>query len=127
MLLDTHALLWFALGDERLPQPAYDAMDVTSNEVLVSAASAWEIATEHRIGKLPQAEPFVRDWYGTLNRLKFRDLPVTAEYALRAGRLTIVNRDPFDRMILAQAIVEGAAAVSNERAWDAAGVTRVWA
>ena len=126
VLLDTHALLWFALGDDRLPERARDTIDITANGVLVSAASAWEIATKHRIGKLPEAGPFVPDWQVTLEKLQFEDLPVTAEHALRAGLMTLANRDPFDRMILAQALLENAVVVSNEHAWDVTGVQRVW-
>lgn len=126
LLLDAHALIWFALGDGRLPPRSRAEIAAGENEVLVSAASAWEVATKFRKGKLAQAEYLVVHWTEIVRDLGFSELPVTAMHALRSGLLTFDNPDPFDRMIVAQALIENVAVVSNEEAWDRAGVVRLW-
>lgn len=126
LLLDTHAFIWFVLGDERLPDSARAVIASDDNDILVSAESAWEVSAKYRKGKLPEAEELVREWRDVVRHLGFVELDVGTEHALRAGLLPLANADPFDRMIAAHALAEDAAAVSNERAWDAIGVVRVW-
>lgn len=127
LILDTHALIWFALGDKRLPLHARLAVMAANSEVFVSAATAWEIGAKYRKGKLPEAEFLVLHWADVLADLDMAEVAVTGAHAMKAGLLDLENADPFDRMIAAQAIVENAWAVSNESAWDAAGVQRIWA
>ena len=125
LLLDTHALLWWSTLDAKLSPKAKRAIASEDNDVFVSAASAWEVATKVRIGKL--------EWpatAGTVNAYVleqgFRALPISLEHAERAGQLRITHRDPFDRMLIAQALAEDMWLASNENFFDRAGVRRYW-
>jgi len=126
LLLDTHALLWWLAGDERLSVPAREAVGNEANEVFVSAASAWEICTKVRIGKLPGAAEVAADVAGCLVSQGFYALPISVEDAQRAGNLPGPHRDPFDRMLVAQAQALEVPLVSNERLFDGYGVRRLW-
>ena len=97
-----------------------------ANTVLVSAASAWEIATKVRIGKLPGAVALVADFEGLLVREGFETLAVSVDHAIRAGQLPGAHRDPFDRMLVAQALAETVPLISNEVVFDSFAVRRVW-
>jgi PIN domain nuclease of toxin-antitoxin system len=92
----------------------------------VSAASAWEIAIKVRLGKLPSAEDLLSDFQGQLEREGFQPLPVTVGHGIRGGLLPGPHKDPFDRMLIAQAQAEHLPIVSNEKAFDAYGVRRLW-
>lgn len=126
LLLDTHALIWWALDLDRLGRTAHAALLDEKNTVFVSAASAFEMATKHRIGKLPAAARLLGDLPGYLAAQAFEALPITLDHALRAGRLPGPHRDPFDRMLVAQAHAEGLAVVSGDAVFDVYGVARVW-
>ena len=126
LLLDTHAFLWWLAGDRKLPRRAREAISDPDEEVIVSAASAWEIATKYRIGKLPGASVIVNDLVGAIASQSFTALPITVVHAQRAGMLIGDHRDPFDRMLIAQARSEDLILVSNEELFDAFGVTRLW-
>ena len=126
LLLDTHALLWAVSGDAALSRKAAAAIADLENEIYVSAASVWEIATKFRNGKLPNADPFVHAMAESLQRLGFRGLPISLEHAGRAGLLPGEHRDPFDRMLVAQAQAEDLVLVSNERVFDEWKVRRLW-
>ncbi len=126
LLLDTHALLWWLAGDRALPPAARRAIEDPANEVHVSAASAWEVATKHRLGRLPDAGPLAVDFRREVERQGFTALPITVDHAIAAGRLPEIHRDPFDRMLVAQGLAERMALVSNEAAFDSYGVRRVW-
>jgi len=126
VLLDTHALLWAALAPEKLSLRARRLLESFSTEVLVSAASAWEIATKARIGKLPGAAAFSAELPARIERLGFQALAVTLDHGQRAGSLPGPHRDPFDRMIVAQAQAENLPVVSNERIFDGYGIRRIW-
>ena len=126
LLLDTHALLWWLDGDRRLSRRARSAMADMDNPVLVSAASAWEITTKARLGKLPGALTVAADVAGAVAGQGFSALDITILHAQRAGRLPGDHRDPFDRMLIAQAQLEDLTLVSDERVFDTYGVERVW-
>jgi PIN domain nuclease of toxin-antitoxin system len=126
VLIDTHALLWADIEPRRLSTKARTLLEAFSTDVFVSAASASEIATKVRIGKLPQAAAFSAEMPRRLEMLGFRPLAVTMEHALRAGQLPGTHKDPFDRMLIAQAQAENLALVSNERLFDAFGIRRIW-
>ena len=126
LLLDTHALIWWLAGDQRLPATAVAAIDQNRGQAFVSAASAWEIATKVRLGKLPGAAAIASDIPGVLGREGFQPLPVTVEQGQRAGALPGPLQDPFDRMLIAQALLEALHLVSIERGFDAYGVARLW-
>ncbi len=126
LLLDTHALLWWLAGDAvNLPQRARDAIGDDGNAVYVSAASAWEIATKQRLGKL-DAGMLSGEIVTIVSRQQFLPLDVTLDHAERAGSLPGAHRDPFDRMLIAQAHAENMTLVSNERVFDSYGVARLW-
>jgi PIN domain nuclease of toxin-antitoxin system len=97
LLLDTHALIWWLAGDARLPGHARDAIDERREQVFVSAASAWEIATKVRIGKLPGAAAIAVDIPSVILKEGFKPLALTVEHGQRAGALPGSLRDPFDR------------------------------
>ena len=126
ILLDTHTLLWAGSAPAKLTAQARSVIESFSTEVLVSAASAWEIATKVRIGKLPQAAAFSAELPRRLELLGFHPLAVTTEHALRAGQLPGSHKDPFDRMLIAQAQAENLVLISNERVFDAYGIRRIW-
>lgn len=125
LLLDTHALIWWLNGDARLSRAAKAAIGDADNAVYVSAASAWEITTKHRLGKL-SAGPLADDVEREIVNQNFDPLPVTLGHGQRAGALPGPHKDPFDRMLIAQAQAERLALVSNETIFDHYGVTRLW-
>ena len=125
-LLDTHAFLWWLLDDRRLSEAVRRAIERDYNDVLISAASAWEIATKHRIGKLPIAEAIVGDIVSAIDREGFEELSITVFDAARAGALPRPIRDPFDRMLIAQALSHNLVLISNESLFDTYGVRRPW-
>ncbi len=126
ILLDTHALLWWLAGSDRLSAVAHGAIADDANEILVSAASAWEIATKHRLGRLPGAAAVAEDVIGCLLDQGFQPLAITVSDGERAGRLPGPVRDPFDRMLIAQALTLDVAMVSIEERFDRYGVRRLW-
>ena len=126
VLLDTHTFLWWLDGDRRLSRRAHRTIADQANTVLVSAASAWEIATKARIGKLPGALEVAADIAGCLAAQQFDSLDITVLHAQRAGRLPGAHRDPFDRMLIAQAQIEDLPVVSNDTVFDDYSVTRMW-
>jgi PIN domain nuclease of toxin-antitoxin system len=128
LLLDTHVFVWAVdrLDQVRLSDGAREAIEDRRNQTFVSAASAWEIATKHRLGRLRSGERIVADWGGTLARLHALDLAVTSEHGLLAGGFPAGHGDPFDRMLAAQAILEGAQLVTTDRAMQAFGADLLW-
>jgi len=126
LLLDTHAFLWWLAGHSSLPVRVRAEIDTSGSDVFVSAASAWEIATKYRLGKLPQAELVASDVLLNVESQQFTPLPISVKHGQLAGALPGRHRDPFDRMLIAQAITEDLVLVSNERAFDAYGVRRLW-
>lgn len=114
LLLDAHALLWW-LRDEELDRNARESIAAPANDVLVSAATVWELEIKRRLGKLQAPDDLV----ATIDAAGFSCLPVLGEDAVRAGRLPLHHRDPFDRMLLAQALRLDATIVSRDRAFDA--------
>ncbi len=125
-LLDTHTLLWWLADDPGLTRPARKIIADTKNILIVSAASAWEIATKVRLGKLPTAGSLVADFAGHLEREGFQFLSISVEHGIRAGLLAGSHKDPFDRMLIAQAQAENLPIVSNEALFDAYGLRRIW-
>ena len=126
VLLDTHAFVWWVADSRRLSGLARDAIRNEANAIVVSAVSAWEIATKHRLGRLPEADRLAGDIRGAIVRQGFAELPVSVTDAERAGRLPGPHRDPFDRMLIAQALAHDFALVSNEKTFDRYGVRRLW-
>lgn len=126
LLLDTHTLIWWLGGDPQLPPTTRELIGDEVNAIYVSAASAWEISTKVRIGKLPSAAPLVSTLREHIERQGFAELDMTTDHALRAGSLPGAHRDPFDRMLAAQAQAENLAIVSNDTVFDRLGIVRAW-
>jgi len=126
LLLDTHALIWWLAGNTLLSDKARRAIDEPANIGFVSAASAWEISTKHRLGKLPEASLLAFNVEGRISQEGFRPIAVTLHHGQVAGALPGIHGDPFDRMLIAQAIIEDLVLISNERVFDAYGVKRLW-
>jgi PIN domain nuclease of toxin-antitoxin system len=125
-LLDTHALLWWLADDPALSRPAKNFISETKNAVIVSAASAWEIATKVRLGKLPSGAELAADFVGYLEQEGFELLSISSDHAIRAGLLPGPHKDPFDRMLVAQSQAEHLPIISNDPVFDAYGVRRIW-
>jgi PIN domain nuclease of toxin-antitoxin system len=125
-LLDTHTILWAALQDDLLSPRARRIISTAANEVVVSAASAWEISTKYRLGKIAFAQDLAEDFIPSVQAAGYQMLPISVEHALRAGRLSGEHWDPFDRMLAAQAIHEDMPLISIDRQLDVFGVRRVW-
>ena len=126
LLLDTHALLWWLSDDRSLPASARKLIARGGNEVLFSAASAWEIATKVRLGKLPMAEDLVSGLDDVLTQEGFVPLAISVDHAVRAGLLPGPHKDPFDRMLIAQSQAENVPILSNDKDLDAYRVRRLW-
>jgi PIN domain nuclease of toxin-antitoxin system len=126
-LLDTHALLWALTDPTRLGAGAHAVIHDRSSRLLASAASAWEISTKQRLGKLPNSYALVEGYVRHLNTLGVERLPISEEHALLAGKLDWAHRDPFDRMLAAQAMIESATLVTRDPDLRAlSGLATLW-
>ncbi|MYE17995.1 MAG: type II toxin-antitoxin system VapC family toxin [Gemmatimonadetes bacterium] len=126
VLVDTHAFMWWLAGNRKMSEAAREVIDNPRNSVLVSAASAWEITTKHRLGELPGAAIVAGDVMAAIDGHGFEPLAITVAHAERAGRLPGPHRDPFDRMLIAQSLAHDLPLVSNESLCDRYGVRRIW-
>jgi PIN domain nuclease of toxin-antitoxin system len=125
-LLDTHSFIWFIGGSERLSARARALIEARENTMLVSVASLWEIAIKHGIGKLALERPFAELIPEQLERQQIGVLGIHLHHLAELVRLPQHHRDPFDRLIAAQAIVERLPIISVDPALDAYGVERLW-
>lgn len=107
VLLDTHIFLWWLFDDPRLPSEIKSAVEDIRNPVYVSAASVWEISTKFRIGKFPEAASVAKNVPLWILKAGFQPLMIKPEHAQLAGSWKVSHRDPFDRMLAAQAKLEG--------------------
>lgn len=126
LLLDTHAVVWWLLDDERLSDVAASAIADPGAAIFVSAASAWEIATKVRLGKMPEMAGMLHRYEVDVAEEDFRVLPIEQEHGLRAGMLIGAHGDPFDRMIAAQAILRDLTVVSRDREIATLGCEVLW-
>ncbi|HEY2483126.1 MAG TPA: type II toxin-antitoxin system VapC family toxin [Caulobacteraceae bacterium] len=126
LLLDTHTVLWWFNGHPSLSEPARAAISDADEAVFVSAVSAMEVATKHRLGKLPEAKLLSARFEEMTAHENFSSLPISLAHARVAGLMSIDHQDPFDRLLIAQALIEDLTVVSNDRVFDAAGVSRLW-
>ena len=126
LLLDTHALLWFLADDPALTLKAKALIENPENEKLVSLATCWEIAIKAGLGKLRLGEPAGELLQRELPRNNFDLLPITLGHATAVQSLPHHHRDPFDRLLIAQAQADGLSVVGADEAFDAYGVVRIW-
>jgi PIN domain nuclease of toxin-antitoxin system len=117
-LIDTHILLWWLFDDPKLDNTCRKIINNPDHRIFVSSVSAWEIATKYRIGKLPEAKEIVEQYSQILHQARFIELNITSAHALRAGNLPIAHRDPFDRMIMAQAELEILPLITYDKAFQ---------
>jgi PIN domain nuclease of toxin-antitoxin system len=117
-LIDTHIFLWWLFDSPKLHTKCREIICNPNNRIIVSSASAWEIATKYRIGKLPEAKQLVEEYSQILHQAKFIELAIATSHALRAGSLPIDHRDPFDRMIMAQAELENLPVITDDTAFQ---------
>jgi len=125
-LLDTHTLLWLAFEQQLLSPHTRQVVASPQNEILVSAATAWEVTTKYRIGKLDFARALAVNFIPRVTGAGYQLLPITTEHALRAGLFPGDHKDPFDRMIAAQAVHEDLPLLSQDTHFDGFGVRREW-
>src|SRR5262245_24999504 len=126
LLLDTHTLLWFVWNDPQLSATARRVIEDPANQKLVSMASCWEIAIKVSIGKLNLGEPSRSFLRREIASNHFDSLPISFEHATEVETLPFHHRDPFDRLLIAQALLETLSIVSADTAFDPYGVTRLW-
>ena len=125
-LVDTHALLWWLFNDSKLSPTARGIIADPAHTIYVSSASAWEISTKHRLGKLPAARTLVQDIAGWVSKARFEQLAITIAHAQRAGSFAQPHRDPFDRMLAAQSMIEDVPLLSCDEVLSDFGVKRIW-
>lgn len=126
LLLGTGTLIWWTLDDPAIPRRIHDAIVDPDNDKLVSAVSAMEVTTKVRIGKLPEAKELADSFEAVLADQGFGELCLRLRHGLLAGKLPGTHRDPFGRMLAAQALIEGLVLVSPDAALDQFGVQRIW-
>jgi PIN domain nuclease of toxin-antitoxin system len=125
-LLDTHAVAWWWTQGSRLTDTARALIESEVRTIYVSAVTPWEMATKFRIGKWPEVGELLPGFEGFLARSRLTGLQISMDHARLAGSPSTAHRDPFDRMLAAQAIAESLTMVSGDPAFAAFGVTCVW-
>lgn len=125
-LLDTHTLIWWLKDDERLSKTAKSLVANIDNTIYVSSASFWEISTKNRIGKLPDLNGVIDHLVPLVRKEGFQDLRISSEHAFEAGRFDNPHRDPFDRMLAAQAMQEGLSLITKDPAFESFDVLVEW-
>jgi PIN domain nuclease of toxin-antitoxin system len=126
LLLDTCTLLWWWSDPNSLSERCLTLLKKPSTTVYISAASAWEISTKYRIGKYPEGGKIIRDWDDRLQIDRFTELYIKSTHALKAGSIPSEHRDPFDRMIAAQGIIEDLPVATPDPAFEALGAAVLW-
>ena len=125
-LLDTHILLWWLFDDPKLSSPAKKAITSPDAKIWVSSVSGWEIAIKHRLGKLPHVGTLIQSLPLHIKHERFEVLPISLEHTLAAGKLAGAHKDPFDRMLIAQARLEKLTLISNDRLFRKYKVSLLW-
>jgi PIN domain nuclease of toxin-antitoxin system len=125
-LLDTHAFLWWVFDDAQLPDRVRLLVADPAHRIFVSSASAWEITTKYRLGKLPSAGAVAQDVADAVGQAGFAELPISMAHAQRAGSWPQKHRDPFDRVLAAQSALEDLPFVTSDKAFRDFGIRCVW-
>ncbi|MFM8286388.1 MAG: type II toxin-antitoxin system VapC family toxin [Planctomycetaceae bacterium] len=126
LLLDTHAFLWFVLDDPQLSSTARNLIEEPANEVEVSPATYWEIAIKIKLGKYALPQPYQEFMEAQLALNDFRILPIEPRHTALLTTMPFHHKDPFDRLLVAQALSESVSMISIDSQLDAYGVQRVW-
>ena len=126
LLLDTHVLLWWVTDDPKLPRQCATWIEDQGNDVAISPVSAYEIRFKAMKGLLPHGEAAIEEIARVADQAGFFTLPLTWAHAIAAGALPLPHRDPFDRLLAGQAMIEGYSILSADPAFDTLGATRVW-
>jgi len=127
VLLDTHVFFWALVAPDRLSNAAQSAIEDPASELIVSAVSAWELATKHRVGKLEAAGPIVLTYERQVADLGAQQLSVSTSHALLAGTLDWDHREPFDRLLAAQSMAEGMPLITKDSAFATLpGIHTIW-
>lgn len=126
VILDTHVLIWMVSQSEVLSGKVRKLLDSSSTELWVSSASVFEIATKWRIGKLPGFDTLIHRLEESLAEIDAKELAITHRHAKYAGMLEMVHKDPFDRILIAQSLIEGIPLVSRDHLLDKYGISRIW-
>lgn len=124
-LLDTHTLLWHVESNSLLSEPLSETIESLENEIYVSIASLWEIAIKINIGKMKIEEP-LEDFILRIHHAKIQIIQIQTPHLIKLQSLPLHHRDPFDRLILAQSMIEGHQLISKDAVFDAYEITRVW-
>ena len=125
-LLDTHALLWWLFDDPNLSRTVRGLIEEPGHTILVSAASAWEISTKHRLGKLREVDELLEDMGSWVARAGFRELPILVSHAQRAGSWPHAHKDPFDRMLAAQSAIENVPLLTRDEQLAGFNIRVIW-
>jgi PIN domain nuclease of toxin-antitoxin system len=125
VLADTHALRWWLDGSGTLSPAAREVFASKSEQIVISAVVPWELAIKTRIGKL-NVGPLLQRWQEMIEAQNYTEIPIDAALAIRAGLLPLHHRDPFDRMLAAQAQATGWPIVSADPVFERYGVRRIW-
>jgi PIN domain nuclease of toxin-antitoxin system len=126
LLIDTQCWLWWFAEPDRLQEATIARISDENNEIWFSVASVWELGIKVGLGKLPLPEPLDRYLASRMQQLGARSLEIRADHALQAGGLPLHHRDPFDRMLIAQAQVEGMTIVTSDRMFELYKVEVIW-
>jgi PIN domain nuclease of toxin-antitoxin system len=126
LLLDTHVFAWWLINDPALSDTARKHIADPQNDIYVSAVTAFEMAIKHRIGKWPEVEALLPVFDEELRARNFMPLPVSIAHGIKAGQLVAEHRDPFDRLLAAQAVVEDIPIVTQDMQVQVLGATVIW-
>lgn len=125
-LLDTHSFVWSLLGDKQLSPTVQQILKQRGNAVYVSSVSFYELALKYHLGKWPQAQAIVQNASQLMNRMQYEELTLNIEHSLAAAALPLSHRDPFDRLIVAQAITEDYVLITKDSALSQLGAKVIW-
>ena len=126
LLLDTNALFWWLIDEAELSPQAHSAIRAKDNDVYISVASAWEMAIKVGLGKWPEAQALLNDFEGVARAEGFRLLPISVAHARDAGLMQARHRDPFDRLLATQSMLEGLTIVTSDAAFSSLGAPCLW-
>ncbi len=126
VLLDTHTVIWWFAGSPRLSRKVSQLLGDDTTSVYVSAVSAWEISVKERAGKLSVSRDLLEDFDNTMSSQNFQPLAISTRHAFQGGRFTSSHKDPFDRLLAAQALEENLTLITGDKKMGGFGVSILW-